>query len=287
MLSAETLKEHRVGSVLGVPRQDGDLVMASVQVDAADTVSKVEARELVELSCGYRCDLDPTPGTWRGQAYDAVQRNIVYNHVGLGPAGWGRAGAECAIRLDGEEDVAISTEEAAGPSVDPRQVNKMQIKGREIRVDAADEPIAREVFDGLQAEIASVSTEKSKAEARADAADAKVQEMQARLDAAEAKVAAQVRLGLETEARKVLGTEYKFDGQSDEQVRGAVIGKVFPKIALSGKGASYLEALFDVALGEEVRSDSVLDKLASPGGAVEDHRAKMVAERNKAAQGSK
>lgn len=36
-----------------------------------------------ELSCGYACEYDWTPGIWNGEPYDAVQRNIRGNHVAL------------------------------------------------------------------------------------------------------------------------------------------------------------------------------------------------------------
>src|SRR5690606_28507268 len=49
----------------------------------------IESGERKEISLGYKCQLDPTPGTWNGESYDAVQKNIVVNHVALGPKGWG------------------------------------------------------------------------------------------------------------------------------------------------------------------------------------------------------
>jgi len=36
-----------------------------------------------ELSMGYSCDYDLTPGTYNGQKYDAVQKNIYGNHLAL------------------------------------------------------------------------------------------------------------------------------------------------------------------------------------------------------------
>ena len=42
--------------------------------------------------CGYECDLDETPGVPRGTPYQRVQRGIDYNHLRIGPEGWGRAG---------------------------------------------------------------------------------------------------------------------------------------------------------------------------------------------------
>jgi len=49
----------------------------------------------IELSCGYRCKYDFTPGTWQGQSYDAVQRGLRGNHLAL--VDEGRMGSEVAV----------------------------------------------------------------------------------------------------------------------------------------------------------------------------------------------
>lgn len=61
-----------------------------------------------ELSCGYRCTYDMTPGTFEGQRYDGVQRNIRGNHLALVEAG--RMGSEVAV-LD-QFTFTIDTKEA-------------------------------------------------------------------------------------------------------------------------------------------------------------------------------
>jgi hypothetical protein len=48
-----------------------------------------------ELSIGYRCLYDLTPGVYNGQQYDAVQREIRGNHLALVEEG--RAGPEVAV----------------------------------------------------------------------------------------------------------------------------------------------------------------------------------------------
>jgi hypothetical protein len=107
-VTAENHSELSKGDVRDDVRPDGGLVATTVQVQDAKTVAAVDRGELVELSCGYECDVDPTPGTTPdGERYDAVQRNIRYNHVALGPSGWGRAGSQCALRLDGGARVAL------------------------------------------------------------------------------------------------------------------------------------------------------------------------------------
>jgi hypothetical protein len=55
-----------------------------------------------DLSCGYRCRYDWTPGVFKGQPYDCVQRDIRFNHLALVPTG--RMGDDVSV-LDGLEDV--------------------------------------------------------------------------------------------------------------------------------------------------------------------------------------
>lgn len=118
LVTPATMRRERVGVVVGNPRQDGTAVFSVLQLDDESAISRAEARELVELSCGYRCDWDPTPGVFEGQAYDGRQVNIRYNHVALLPSGKGRAGAQCSLRLDSNEDQMA--EQVAAPA--PEQV---------------------------------------------------------------------------------------------------------------------------------------------------------------------
>jgi hypothetical protein len=100
MVSPANVRKLAIGHVSDDVRQDGQHVAANVTVQDADAIAAVQAGERRELSCGYTCDLDETPGTHNGQPYDAVQRNIRYNHVGIGPKNWGRAGSSVALRID-------------------------------------------------------------------------------------------------------------------------------------------------------------------------------------------
>lgn len=82
------------------PRQEGDHVTADVYIQDANAITKLDAGALKELSCGYTCDLEMSPGIWQGERYDAIQRTIRYNHVAIGPDGWGRGGSTVSLRLD-------------------------------------------------------------------------------------------------------------------------------------------------------------------------------------------
>ncbi len=56
-----------------------------------------------ELSNGYECDIDETPGTCAEGRYDVVQRNIRGNHIALVERA--RAGSIARLHLDSAEDV--------------------------------------------------------------------------------------------------------------------------------------------------------------------------------------
>lgn len=56
---------------------------------------KIDKGENWELSCGYGCDLDNVTGSFNGEPYNVIQRNIRYNHLALVKKG--RAGDNVKI----------------------------------------------------------------------------------------------------------------------------------------------------------------------------------------------
>jgi uncharacterized protein len=98
-LTPTNAKEYIIGMTEGVER-DGAYLKGSLIIFHEDVIKAIETGERKEISLGYKCELDPIPGTWNGEAYDAMQKNIIVNHVAIGPKGWGRAGPDCAIRTD-------------------------------------------------------------------------------------------------------------------------------------------------------------------------------------------
>jgi hypothetical protein len=84
-------------------------VLADIALDDGEAISRVRAGEIREVSCGYSCDVEDVPGvTPSGEAYDRKQTNIRYNHVALGPRGWGRAGETVALRLDAKGEQIVT-----------------------------------------------------------------------------------------------------------------------------------------------------------------------------------
>lgn len=76
-------EEKGVHGVIGedVTYADG-VLRGNIKIFSQDLAKKIKNGK-TELSCGYRCRYDFTPGTWNGQQYDAIQRNLRGNHLAL------------------------------------------------------------------------------------------------------------------------------------------------------------------------------------------------------------
>lgn len=149
MVTPETYRSVAAGHVVAPARIDVDHVVVDLALQSADVVSGVEAGTLAETSCGYSLEIDPTPGIWNGEAYDSVQRNIRYNHVAMGPRGWGRGGPTVALRMDDAAQVVQDvTDDTPPPPVrvdGGRKPMKIQIPtlvalSGAIRIDGKDFP---------------------------------------------------------------------------------------------------------------------------------------------------
>ena len=81
-----------LGTVISGGEQDGDNIRADITLYNLDTPHR-------ELSCGYTLNLYETPEfVADGKHYDAIQRNIRYNHLGVVQKG--RAG-NARLNMDG------------------------------------------------------------------------------------------------------------------------------------------------------------------------------------------
>lgn len=154
LVTPENYRDLTVGHAGADVRAEGDHVAVTLWVQDATEILKIESGQRRELSCGYVCDLDPTPGvTPSGEIYDAIQRRIRYNHIALGPEGWGRAGPTVRLRIDGGDGV-----------------QQGQDQGKEA-------PVEKEIIDGKEYVVGSAEWRTAK--------NAQIQALQGRADAAE------------------------------------------------------------------------------------------------------
>lgn len=213
----------------------GDKYVASrLRIEDEDTGAKIDNKTLCEISCGYRAeyarnaDGSFVTGTYNGEKYDRMQVNIRYNHVSLGPKGWGRAGSDVGIKLDGVDyyvsgmdNVRAShtfVDDAAAPVETPV---------------VTTDSVPRAEFDKLQAQFDMLALQVAARPAPVAVVD-------------EAAVAARAALVAEA---KVLAPTLNCDALTDEGVRLEAL-KGVPGVKLEGKSAAYVSAAFDLAVAQ-------------------------------------
>lgn len=97
-VDASNARKVSVGTTGQDVRQDGSFVRSTIAVNDQASITQMEAGKN-QLSCGYHCTLDFTEGvTDEGEKFDAIQRNIIYNHVAI--VDRGRAGPDVSARID-------------------------------------------------------------------------------------------------------------------------------------------------------------------------------------------
>lgn len=267
MVNPQNIKEHEIGHVSGTPKQDGQFVSGEVLIKRADGLAKVDSGEGLELSCGYKCHTEVRSGTYQGEKFDCIQRGIVYNHVGMGPKGWGRAGGDVALRLDGlcaTIDLSAETPESRDDSQEVIEPMPMKIRfdgaefefGSEAHVNAMQAKL-----DGQATALKTATSERDGLQAKLDSATADIIKLTADLTAANdpARIDAAVenRVKLVVSAAKVLGADARFDGKTEREVKAAVIAKVKPAIKLDGKSDAYVDGMFDSCLDGAAQATTI------------------------------
>ncbi|MDR1534629.1 MAG: DUF2213 domain-containing protein [Planctomycetota bacterium] len=103
-----------VGSVAGSPEFDGEFVAGEAVITDAETISRLEAGELAEVSAAYVHRVDWEPGEFEGTPYAGKQREIRYNHFVLLPEGKGRCGPEVRVTNAKDNDMDKDKDKTEG-----------------------------------------------------------------------------------------------------------------------------------------------------------------------------
>lgn len=244
-----------VGSIGNDITIDHYRVYGSVSVTKADGIKAVEEKTARGLSCGYKCDIEWTSGTWMGVPFDCIQRNIRYNHVALVPVP--RAGDGNAIRMDGagtpeprenykptnEEKMNLKTIHLDGADFQAEPQVIAALDKAQNRADAAEKELSQLRTDS-KAAAEKAATEKAAVEAERDTfkerLDAMEKEMPSKIDAA-----VKSRLDIVGKANAA-GVEVR-DDMADSDIKKAVVKKYYPNANLDGQEEAYINARFDCA----------------------------------------
>lgn len=212
-VTTDNARTFSIGTVGQDVRREDDKIASTIAVTDSAAISQMKAGK-DQVSCGYWCDLDFTSGvTEDGQEYDAIQRNIRYNHAAI--VDFGRAGPEIRARLDAEptlgvmvtddeivSDGTVKSDAVSGGSVDGESPVDHNAVETPISVESRTMKFTQK-FDGIPFEFeadesAKAALDKALNSLKADAdaatdtalnAKAEADRQKARADAAEEKVA--------------------------------------------------------------------------------------------------
>lgn len=257
-LTAENAQEYMRGAVGETVRRDGDLVAAPMMVTDRKLRDKMMAGKTA-LSCGYTCDVDFTAGEWNGQRYDAVQKNIRYNHLAVVERG--RAGADARVRMDSADAGMVSDPSpgaVAPPTQEHRKMSTKTFRHDGVTYEGSEQVV--ELFAKLEKNRADAVTDRDAAitekksatsalQAKLDSATEQIAQLKADAAKAPEKLRAEIRarMELEASARKYLGKAVKLDGLTDREVRVQLLKKLSPKLDVAGKDDTYVAARLDAA----------------------------------------
>ena len=157
-VNKNNVDREQIGTILSEGYRDGEDVRAEIIIHNTDAMKDCG---LKELSLGYNLDLLEEPGVWNGEPYDAIQTNIVINHLALVASA--RAGEQARLNIDGADEpelrggktMAKVTKTSRGDSgpMSPEELKKAveAYKARKAERSAsqkeAEEPVADEGDD--------------------------------------------------------------------------------------------------------------------------------------------
>jgi hypothetical protein len=247
MVNGSNWRKFSVGHVGDDPRQadDGKHVAASLWIQDARTIRKIKDGDLQELSVGYSAALDETPGTSPdGEHYDAKQTEIRGNHVALLRAGQARGGRSVRLRLDSAGDVVLSNEPE-----ETLMKFKIRADGLDFDVEAPDDNVSKalekERID-VEKILKTAEEAKSEADARADAAEDKIQSLEKDLESFKQAELEKAVDSVKADALKIAPSLSIQDGDTPEQIRRNALDEA--GIKTDGKDDTYVTVRFDMAL---------------------------------------
>jgi uncharacterized protein len=278
MLSSKNAKKYATGHVYGnhAKADDGVHTMARVLVTDEDAIQHINAGK-VEVSCGYTCDVDNTPGEYQGEQYDRVQRNIRYNH--LASVTRGRAGNGARVALDRYDAYEVKqdfepTIEETTPMV-KKKIGEHEAEVSEAAVIALD---AKEKMDAvavadLQSKMDGITAERDNLQAKYDALAQQHETLKNEIPNMVQSLAK-----IQREAAPTLGKDFKFDGLSEVEIKKAVIGAKRPTHNLENRSDDYINAYYEALIGESapVQVEQKADALGAFTGARIDGAPGMV-----------
>jgi uncharacterized protein len=264
LVDAQNAKKFMVGFTSDKVDKNEPFVETSVTITDAKTIDEVENKGLREVSCGYTCELEMNAGvTPSGEHFDAIQRNIVYNHLAV--VDRGRAGKEVRLRMDSNS--AILDEDDKNKDNPSQSTNKGGIMAK-IKLDgveyecegslatAVNSALKQTKKDSFNEGVESTKESTTALQAKVDEKDAKIDTLteenkklkEEKIDDAGIHAKVVERAKLTNEAGEVLGDKVVMDEMSNLEIKKAVVEKKCPELKLDEKSDVYVEARYDAIM---------------------------------------
>ena len=129
---------------------DGTTLKGNIKV-FSEAMANLIANGKKELSCGYRCRYEYAPGTFNGEHYDYVQREIRGNHLALVENG--RMGPDVAVldhltfTIDSQEFTQMMTKDTESKKDDKIEEEEKDETVYDSEEEKADEEVEKAVKD--------------------------------------------------------------------------------------------------------------------------------------------
>lgn len=266
-VSAENWKQLAVGDVGDEVVRDGEFVRVPVKIMDAKAIDSIKS-DRREFSLGYAITLDMTPGEHAGEAYDAVARELRYNHLAAVKAA--RGGAE--LRIIDERtyeqigDGGISPPSNSGTGDKHVATKTITFDGLPLEVtDAAEAAITKLLGQVKDANTAKDAAETALASVKTDLAarDAEIVTLKQQLEDAKVSPAA-LRAAAKDYAAvcdkaKALKVEFAEDADADAIMRAVVDAKMGD--AAKDYDAKEVAAAFAVLTKDAAPADKLGDAI--------------------------
>ena len=261
-------------------RTDDDYLKISLLINDAAAISKITKNEKVELSCGYHADVVEESGEYKGEKYDHVQKNIIYNHLAL--VNKGRAGGKARVYLDSEDAASddFDIEQQTELKFDNEKVKIMKIKRNAIKtkgfkidsatieIDEKSEVAVQTILDQLD-DAAVVITDHETLISKLETDNSALQGKCDQLEEDKSKEMDPNKLdALVTERADLCGVAAHLDvkdfaGLTSPEIKRAIVLKANEGLTLDDKDESYVNARYDGVVEQIKRDNKGLESLAN------------------------
>ena len=252
-----------------------EYVQQRLTIFDASTIDLIRQKKKTQLSLGYSCELEFTPGQYKGKEYDAIQRNIRVNHAAL--VDTARGGPSCKVMLkdDGTTESVIFDGETVLEDSNDNNSKEIDVKvfnfdGKDYQVEDSIHSLLDSFQSKLSGEVDLSKAKQSEIEKLTAACDEYKAKMKVNNDSEDLekfRSAVKSRVALESKGEKVLGSEVNLDSLSDREIKEQVIKKLRPATNLDDKTDDYVEARFEICVEDsaEEKKDNEAEKKIGKG----------------------